>query len=92
MSITKAKKKDVQIGSRMNATRKKRVAVILKKSGMNHSEAINLFYAQVELLKDLPFDTHIPNEKTAKVMRDGQKGINVKHYNTIEELFKDLEL
>lgn len=76
----------------MNTRRKQHVEAILEKLGMNHSEAINLFYAQVELLKGLPFDVRIPNKITGKVLSDSKKGKNVKTFNSKDELFKDLGL
>lgn len=74
----------------MKASRKKHAEKVFIKLGINHSEAINLFYAQVELLKGLPFDIHIPNEKTEKILRDSKKGKNVKGFETKEEFYKYL--
>jgi len=68
------------------------VEVVLRKLGMNHSEAINLFYAQVELLKGLPFDVRIPNKITEKVLSDSKKGKNVKVFNSKDDFFKDIGL
>lgn len=91
MELVKDKLKDVLVRSRMNSARKRHVEDILKKLGMNHSEAINLFYAQIELLKGLPFDVRIPNEATEKVLKDSEEK-NVKVFNTKKELFDDLGL
>lgn len=92
MSIIKTKEKNAIVRSRINSRRKEHVARILKKMGMNHSEAINLFYAQIELLKGLPFNVQIPNETTKKVLNESKKGKNVKTFATKEELFRDLGL
>jgi len=80
------------VRSRINSRRKDHVGRILKKLGMNHSEAINLFYAQIELLEGLPFNVRIPNELTQKVLSDSKKGKNLKGFHTKEEFFEDLGL
>ena len=33
---------------------------------------------------------HVPNAETAKVLREAQKGKNLLHYESLEEMFKDL--
>jgi len=33
----------------------------------------------------------IPNEETAQVLRDTDEGKNLVKYNTIEDMFKDLD-
>lgn len=80
------------VRSRINVKRKLRVAQILEKLGLTHSEAINLFYAQVELQKGLPFAVHIPNTLTASVLRRSKQGKAIKHFETKEALFDDLGL
>lgn len=92
MSLVKDKKKDVIVRSRMNAKRKKHVEAVLQKLGMNHSEAINLFYAQVELLKGLPFDVRIPNKTTIEAMKEAEeKYDSLKSYSSAKEMFKDFD-
>ncbi|PWU07410.1 MAG: type II toxin-antitoxin system antitoxin, RelB/DinJ family [Verrucomicrobia bacterium] len=81
-------KKDTFVRSRINEGRKENVARILEKLGMNHSEAINLFYAQIELLKGLPFSVNIPNEKTQKVVRESNEGKNREGFHTKKDFFK----
>lgn len=92
MKTIKKDKKAAIVRSRMNEKRKKHAENIFKKLGINHSEAINLFYAQVELRKGLPFDLCIPNAKTQKVLKESKEGKNIKHFNTKKELFEDLGL
>ena len=84
--------KDTVVRSRMSAKRKEHVGKVLHKLGMTHSEAIGLFYAQIELLKGLPFDVRIHNELTSKVLRGSDAGKNVKFFDSKEEFFKNLDL
>ncbi|MCB9207517.1 MAG: type II toxin-antitoxin system RelB/DinJ family antitoxin [Ignavibacteriales bacterium] len=44
--------------------RKARVSKILSRLGMNHSEAINIYYSLIEEYKGLPFNIKLPDEKT----------------------------
>ena len=92
MKTEQKSRKTSEVRSRMSAKRKQHVATILDQLGMNHSEAINLFYAQIELLKGLPFDVRIPNEATASVLKDSKAGKNIKHFSSKEAMFKDLGL
>jgi len=43
--------------------KKERVSKILKRLGMNHSEAINVFYSLIEEYKGLPFDVRVPSPR-----------------------------
>ncbi|HPG41591.1 MAG TPA: type II toxin-antitoxin system RelB/DinJ family antitoxin [bacterium] len=40
--------------------KKENVAKILKKMGLNHSEAINIFYSLIEEYKGFPFELKLP--------------------------------
>jgi hypothetical protein len=35
-------------------------------------------------------DGHVPNDETAEVLREAQDGKNLLHYESLEEMFKDL--
>jgi len=35
-------------------------------------------------------EVHVPNAETAKVLRDAREGKNLLHYESLEEMFKDL--
>lgn len=84
--------KTEDVRSRMVPKRKRVVGQIFKKLGLTHSEAINLFYAQVELQHGLPFRVEIPNELTAKTLKETKEGKNIKTFSSKEEMFKDLDL
>ena len=38
--------------------------------GMSPSEAVRLFYRQVELHRGFPFELRVPNEETVQAIRD----------------------
>ncbi len=63
---------------------------ILKKLGLSTTEAINIFLAQIRLMKGLPFDVKIPNKATLKAMRDAEEGKNLIECKDAEDMFKKL--
>ena len=56
--------KTTSVRALMEVKKKENVARILKKLGMNHSEAINIFYSLIEEYEGLPFDLRIPNPRS----------------------------
>lgn len=55
----------------MDQNKKNKVAKILKRIGINHSEAINIFYSLIEEYKGFPFDLRLPDTN------DDNKNYNV---------------
>ena len=43
--------------------KKENVSKILRRMGINHSEAINIFYSLIEEYKGFPFDLRLPEEE-----------------------------
>jgi len=62
---------------------------ILKKLGLSNAEAIRLFYTQICLNGGLPFEVRIPNQTTIDAIEELESG-HGKRFNSLEELFKDL--
>ncbi len=83
--------RNATIRARTEEWLKEEVEGVLKELGMTPTEAINLFYNQIRLQRGLPFNVLIPNEETAQVLRDTDEGKNLVKYNTVEEMFKDLD-
>lgn len=54
------------------------------------SEAISIFLNQVSIHKGIPFEIKLPNDLTAKTLRDSDEGTNVKQVNNMDELFNEL--
>ena len=48
----------------MSQPKKENVSKILKRLGMNHSDAINVFYSLIEEYKELPFEVRLPGSET----------------------------
>ena len=62
---------------------------ILKKLGLSVSKSFELFYRQVIVQRGLPFELHIPNEKTMKAIENSREGKGQK-FSSAQELFDDL--
>ena len=68
---------------------KKQAEAILKELGLSVSKSFELFYRQVIAQRGLPFELHVPNEKTRKAIDDSRQGKG-KRFSTAQELFDDL--
>jgi len=62
---------------------------ILERRGLNVSQAFNIFIAMVKEHRGLPFEVKIPNEETARVIKEARKGKNLTEVKSMEE-FKEL--
>jgi len=82
--------KNAVISARIEDKLKKNAESILKKLGISPSEAITIFYKQVELRKGLPFEVKIPNKTTLNTFNESDEGKNVKTFKDTKELYKDL--
>ncbi len=64
---------------------------ILRELGLSPTEAVTLFYRQIQMRRGLPFEVRIPNEVTLKTFQDTDAGKNVTRTQNKEELFEKLE-
>ena len=78
------------VRARIDPGRKHRAEAVLEKLGIAPSQAVNMLYAQIELLKAMPFDVRIPTKKTAAAMNDARKG-RVRKAKSAADLFVELE-
>jgi len=84
--------KTATIRARVEPSLKNEVEGILSRLGLTASETILLLYKQIKLRRGLPFEVAIPNDVTAKTLRDSKAGKNVKRFGTKKELYADLGL
>ena len=73
----------------LDADIKKKAQEIFKQYGMGLSDAFNIFLAQSVMQRGIPFEIKIPNEDTAKVIKDARDGKNMSKIS-IEELKEDI--
>ena len=63
------KQRTTTVRALIDPKRKENVSNILRKMGINHSEAINIFYSLIEEYKGFPFELKLP-EKSTEVSLD----------------------
>ena len=67
--------KTTTIRARTSPELKEEVESILKKLGLNTTEAINIFFSQIRLCHGLPFEVRMPNSDAVIVKGKVQKGV-----------------
>jgi len=82
--------KTATVRARIEPDLKKRVDSLFRRLGLSPSEAITLFYRQVEIRKGLPFDVVIPTETTRKTLEDTDSGRNLILCNDADDMFNKL--
>jgi len=78
------------VQSRIDPILKQNAEQILKTLGLTSSQAINAFYAQIVLVKGLPFDVKIPNKETIEAMQELDSG-NVETFESMADVWKSIE-
>jgi len=68
---------------------KKQAEEILGGLGLSVSKSFELFYRQVIANKGLPFELHVPNEKTMRAIENSRQGKG-KTFSSSDKLFEDL--
>jgi len=84
--------KSSSIHARIAPDLKEEAEAILKKLGLNASQAITLFYQQIRLTRGLPLVLRVPNETTRQTLDDTDAGKNLIYCRDAEDLFARLKL
>ena len=87
-----AMSKTAAVHSRIDPHIKNEAESVLNQLGMKPSEAIQVFYKQIALRQAFPLELKLPNVETQRVLEESSRGVNVKSFETKEELFEDLGL
>ncbi len=82
--------KDAVVRARIEPELKERVEVLFDKLGLSTTEAITLFYRQVEMRRGLPFPVLIPNEETIRTFEETDRGENLVRHKNADEMFARL--
>ncbi len=78
------------IRARIEPDLKGKAEHIFQQLGLTTTQAITLFYKQVEIKKGLPFDVAIPNETTLKTFSDTDAGRDLIICDDTDDMFKKL--
>jgi len=78
------------IRARIEPDLKDKAEQVFRKLGLTSTQAITLFYKQVELRNGLPFDVVIPNETTLRTFDETDAGKNLIVCEDINDMFRKL--
>ncbi len=84
--------KTTTVRARLEPNLKEETELIFEQLGLSTTEAIRIFFKQVQLQQGLPFDLKIPNETTKKSIAEAQMRKQVKSVGSVQELFEDLDI
>ena len=82
--------KSATVRARIEPKLKAEVETLFHQLGLSTTEAINIFYNQVQLRKGLPFDVVVPNKTTEKTFRDTDAGKNLTRCESVDDMFDKL--
>lgn len=83
--------KSATIQTRVDPDIKHNAQIILKKLNISMSEAISMYLSQITLHNGIPFEIKIPNEITAKTLKDVEDGKKIHIVDSVDELFQELD-
>jgi DNA-damage-inducible protein J len=80
------------ISARIDPDLKENAEGIFNSLGLTTSQAITLFYRQVELAAGLPFPVKlpVPNEETMRAIQDARRGYNLSGPASVDDMFDEL--
>jgi DNA-damage-inducible protein J len=84
--------KTATVRARIEPQLKDKVEVIFQELGLSTTEAITLFYKQVELQKGLPFELKIPNQLTKDTFEKTDQQKHLIKCENVEDLFEKLDI
>ena len=79
------------IQARIDPEVKEKAQQILNALNISLSEAISLYFTQINLNRGIPFDIKIPNELTLETLKKSEKGEELHEVDSVDELFEELE-
>ena len=82
--------KTAVISARIDPELKQGAEEVFKELGLTTTQAITLFYKQVELARGLPFAVRVPNDVTAEALEQARTRQGLESFNTLDDLFEDL--
>ncbi len=82
--------KSMMIRARIAPSLKESVESIFAALGMTASQAITLFYKQVELHRGIPFAVTLPNETTQRTLDESMRGEGLNEAKDVEDMFSQM--
>ena len=82
--------KSATVRARIEPDLKNKAEKVFRELGLSTTQAINLFYRQVELRNGLPFEVVIPNEATRRTFSDTDAGKDLILCEDADDMFEKL--
>ena len=82
--------KTATVRARIQPSLKEHAETIFHRLGMNATQAITLFYKQVELREGLPFDVAIPSTITKRTFEATDEGRDLVVFEDADDMFEKL--
>ncbi len=82
--------KSAMVRARIEPDLKQHAEEVFHNLGISVTQAITIFYKQVEMRNGLPFNVIIPNEKTLKTFRATDSGNDLVVCKNADDMFKSL--
>jgi DNA-damage-inducible protein J len=82
--------KTAVISARIDPELKHGAEEVFRELGLTATQAITLFYKQVELERGLPFAVRVPNDVTLEALEQARTRQDLESFNTLDDLFEDL--
>ena len=80
------------VRARINPELKRNVEMLLSKLGLTTTQAITLFFQQMELRNGLPFPVELPNEETRGVFEKTDRGEELVECEDADDMFRKLNI
>ena len=84
--------KTATIRARVEPDLKSNAEHVFNRLGLTTTQAITLFFKQVEMRNSLPFELTIPNETTLQTFEDTDNGKNLVICEDVDDMFSKLEI
>ena len=82
--------KTATVRARIEPDLKNKAEKVFRELGLSTTQAINLFYKQVELRNGLPFEVVIPNDMTRRTFSNTDTGKDLIVCEDADDMFKKL--
>ena len=80
-----------QIQVRIDPETKAAAEAVFAKLGIRPSEAVRMFYHQVELSQGIPFEVRVPNAETLQAIADLEAENDLVQHNSLEQFKQSLQ-
>jgi DNA-damage-inducible protein J len=82
--------KTATISARIDPDTKRAAESVFHDLGLSASQAITLFYRQVQLQRGLPFEVKVPSAETREALRQAEAREDLTSFDSPDALFEDL--